>query len=165
MSNEQSQQLTHWKKLTNPDYIGAYSLLPGEERIVEIVSVSRKMVKGEGGKEEECTVATLKNEKPFILNNTNCKTLTRIYGTPYIEQWYGKSIIIYAAKIKAFGEEMEALRIRNTKPPLPVLEPNSEKWKGAIAALIAATVTMEQIESRYYLTPENKIQLQNESNT
>lgn len=158
------QQLTHWKKLTNPDYIGAYSLLPNEERTVEILSVSRKMVKGEGGKEEECTVATLKNEKPFILNNTNCKTLTKIYGTPYIEQWCGKSIIIYSAKIKAFGEEMEALRIRNTKPPLPLLEPTSEKWKGAVAALVASQVTMEQIEQRYYLTPAFKIQLQNESN-
>lgn len=163
MSNE--PQLTHWKKLTNPDYIGAYSLLPNEERVVEIESVTRKMVKGEGGKEEECTVANLKGEKPFILNKTNCKTLERIYGTPYIEQWYGKSIIIFAAKIKAFGEEMEALRIRNVKPPLPRLEPTSDKWKGAVAALVASTVTMEQIEARYFLTHELKIQLQNESNT
>jgi len=26
--------LTHWKKLTNPDYLGAYDFAIGEERIV-----------------------------------------------------------------------------------------------------------------------------------
>ena len=103
--------LTHWKKLTNPNYIGAYSLQPGEERIVTITKVVRENVKGIDGKSEECTVAHLQGEKPMILNATNCKTLTKIYQTPYIEQWSGKSVIIYAAKIKAFGEEIEALRI------------------------------------------------------
>lgn len=25
------ENLTHWKKLTNPDYLGAYALQPGED--------------------------------------------------------------------------------------------------------------------------------------
>lgn len=159
----EQQSLTHWKKLTNPDYIGAYSLDPGEERTVEIINVVRKMVKGPDGKQEECTVANLRNEKPFILNATNCKTLTRIYGTPYIEQWCGKHIIIYAAKIKAFGEEMEALRIKNTLPPLPELHPDHPQWKGAVKALIEGTVTIERIESRFAISDDNRNLLITES--
>lgn len=158
-----SQQLTHWKKLTNPDYIGAYSLQPGEERTVEILNVVRKMVKGPDGKSEECTVANLKNEKPFILNATNCKTLTKIYGTPFIEHWVGKQIIIYAAKIKAFGEEMEALRIKNTLPPLPELYPDHPQWQGAVKALSEGKVDMDRITSRFAITEENKQLLINES--
>lgn len=159
----EQNNLTHWKKLTNPDYIGAYSLQPGEERVVEIINVVRKMVKGPDGKSEECTVANLKNEKPFILNATNCKTLTRIYQTPYIEQWVGRSIVIYVAKIKAFGEEMEALRIKDLKPALPELTPDSEKWKGAVRALAEMTVSIQWIKERYLLSPEHETQLITES--
>ena len=155
--------LTHWKKLTNPNYIGSYSLQPEEERTVEIVKVVREMVKGQDGKAEECTVAHLKNEKPFILNSTNCKMLTKIYGTPYIEQWCGKSIIIYAVKIKAFGEEVEALRIKNAKPSLPELTPSSPKWAEAVKVLKSGKTTVDKIKARYALTDDNQEQLISES--
>ena len=41
---------THWKKLTNPLYIGAYDFAPGEERTLTIKSVKREMVVGPDGK-------------------------------------------------------------------------------------------------------------------
>lgn len=151
-----SSELTHWKKLTNPDYIGAYSLQPGEEKIVEIVTVGRQKVKGSDGKETECTVAQLKNEKPFILNKTNCKTLTKVFGTPYIEQWKGKRIIIFADKVKAFGDVVDALRVRPTVPILPSLSPKSPKWLGAVEAIREKKVTLEAIEKSYSLSPEDK---------
>lgn len=109
---------THWKRLENPNYIGAYSLDEGENRNVKITKVIRELVTGTGGKKEECTVAYLENEKPFILNRTNMKTITKIYNTPYIEEWVGKSITIYAAKIFAFGENVEALRVKEIKPTI-----------------------------------------------
>jgi len=146
-------ELTHWKKLTNPDYIGAYSLQPGEERTVQIVSVERRQITGADGKKEECTVAVLKGEKPMILNSTNAKTLSKVYGTPYIEQWAGKSVIIYAAKIKAFGEEMDALRIKPTKPPLPELTPSHPKWADAVKAAKAGKI--ESVKARFSISETN----------
>lgn len=157
------ETLTHWKKLTNPDYIGAYSLQPGEEKVVEIVSVGRQKVKGSDGREGECTVAKLKNEKPFILNKTNCKTLTKVFGTPFIEEWSGKKMIVYAEKVKAFGETVEALRIKPTVPILPELSPKSPKWAGAITALKNGATTIEAIERVYKLNPENRELLLTES--
>lgn len=154
--NKSEKELTHWKKLTNPNYIGAYSLQPGEERKVQIAKVVKEIVKGEGGKEDECTVAHLVNEKPFILNATNCKTLTKIYKTPYIEHWAGKSIIIYAATIKAFGEEMEALRIKASGPILPELTPDHPKWAEAVKALSEGKATIDKIATRYMLSVENR---------
>lgn len=161
----EQNNLTHWKKLTNPNYLGAYSLQPGEERTVEVVKVVREMVKGVDGKSEECTVAHLKNEKPFILNATNCKVMTKVFGTPYIEMWSGRSVIVYAAKIKAFGEEMEALRVKNVKPPLPELTPQSDKWQGAVKAYAATSVTIDWIRERYILSKEDETKLINEANT
>ena len=87
---------THWKKLINPDYIGAYALDPGKDLTVQISQVRREMVTGADGKKEECTVAYLKDQKPMILNVTNCKTIEKLYG-PYIEDWAGKHITLYAA--------------------------------------------------------------------
>lgn len=165
-TNETSKpagNLTHWKKLTNPDYIGAYSLLPGEERTVTIESVGRQKVKGTDGKETECTVAKLKGEKPFILNRTNCKTITKVAGSPFIENWAGIKIIIYAENVKAFGDIVEALRVRPVAPILPELTPKSPKWKGAVEALKNATTTIDKITAVYKLTQVNRELLLTES--
>lgn len=156
------ETLTHWKKLTNPDYIGAYSLQPGEEKIVQIVSVGRKMVKGTDGKETECTVAVLKNEKPFILNKTNCKTLTKVAGTPFIERWANMKVTVYVDAVKAFGDVVDALRVRPVKPQMPQLTPSSPKWEGAVKALKEKTTTIEAIEKAYSLSAESKQLLQTE---
>jgi hypothetical protein len=51
----------------------------------------------------------------MIINKTNAKIITKILDTPYIEHWAGKSIIIYAAKVRAFGETVDALRVKNQK--------------------------------------------------
>lgn len=110
---------THWKKLENPDYLGAYALMPNQDFVVQIKSVGQEEVYNpSGNKKETCTVAhfTDPNVKPMILNVTNCKTITKLYDTPYIEEWVGKYIAVYIAKVKAFGEVVEALRIRNKVP-------------------------------------------------
>ena len=84
---------THWKKLINPDYIGAYALNPDEDLTVTIDYVQREQVTGSGGKKEECTVAHLVGQKPLILNVTNSKTIAKLYGS-YIEDWSGKQITL-----------------------------------------------------------------------
>ena len=114
--SETTQPKTHWKKLTNPNYIGAYDLQPNQELKITIESVSQEMVKNQDGKDESCVVAKIKGtKKPMILNKTNMKIITKVLETPFIEEWAGKSIIIYSAKIRAFGESVEALRVKNQK--------------------------------------------------
>ena len=110
--------MTHWKKLQNPDYLGAYALTPGQDLIATIKSVGAEMVTGTDGKKEECTVVRFveRNIKPMILNATNAKTITKLFKTPYIEQWANRKIQIYIADVKAFGETVQALRIRSFLP-------------------------------------------------
>ena len=107
---------THWKKLTNPNYLGAYAFNPGEEKIVTIESVAKEEVIGESGKTEDCIVAHLTGEKPLILNKTNCKAISKLLKTPYIEEWAGHRIVLAVQKVKAFGEEVDAVRV---KPKMP----------------------------------------------
>lgn len=152
------KELTHWKKLVNPDYIGAYSLQKGQDLTVTIQSVGREMVTGSNGKKEECTVAKLKGQKPFIINRTNAKTITQVHGTPFIEEWAGKQITLYVSTTKVAGEDVECLRIRKTKPELPKLDVGGEKWEDAKLAVENGT-TVENIKKYYKLTNEAERQL------
>ena len=158
-----SEHLTHWKKLVNPDYIGAYSLEDGKDLTVTILDVKREMITGDAGRKEECTVAQLKGQKPMILNRTNCKTIAAIHKTPYIENWKGKKITLYITTTKLKGEEVECLRIRSISPALPELNKQSLKWEGAVNALKAGKVSISKIEASYYLTMENRELLISES--
>lgn len=109
-------ELTHWKKLDNPDYIGAYAFQPNEEKTVTIRTVRREVVVGVEGKREECTVVHfMEPEKPLILNTTNAKMIEKHAGTPYIEQWAGTRIILTVEKVKAFGDIVDAVRVSKKK--------------------------------------------------
>lgn len=155
---------THWKKLHNPDYLGSYSLDPGKDLTVEIVSVSKQIVKGSDGKEDECIVAVLKGQKPMILNTTNCKTISSVFETPYIEEWKGKSITLYTQKIKAFGELVDALRVRSVKVELPELTPTHPKWAGAVT-YYRENHSIEPILKKMRLSEANKKLLIEEGTT
>lgn len=155
---------THYKKLNNPDYLGAYSLDNGSG-YSELNVIIEQVFKGEvynpssNGK-EECIIAKLKGQKPMILNATNCKTLAKLFDSPHIEDWCGKPVTIYVAKVKAFGDVHDALRIRNKFPELPELTPDHPKWSGAVKAIKDGNVTIDQIKKQYRISPENILKLQ-----
>jgi hypothetical protein len=109
---------THWKKYTNPDYLGAYAFQPGEEKTVTIKEVKRELVFNPSGSgKEECTVAFfVEDVKPLILNKTNCKAIGKAWGTPYIEDWAGRRITLKVKKVMAFGELTDAVRVSPERP-------------------------------------------------
>lgn len=156
---------THWKKLQHPDYIGAYELMDGganKELNVKIGNVSREMITGADGKKEECTIMTIPPHKPMILNVTNQKALTKAISSPFIEDWSGKTVTLYVAKVRAFGETVDALRIRDvlyTAPALPILDIKHPKWNDAKQSVKDGKATIEQIRGKYTLSAENEKEL------
>lgn len=117
-----ADQLTHWKKLRDERYLGAYSLEAGKNIILTIASVAKEIVKGEGGKEEMCSIMKFRepNTKPMVLNATNSKMLQKLFKSPYVEYWVGGRIEIYADYNIKFGKDIvEGLRI---VPVLPAPE-------------------------------------------
>lgn len=156
MSNEQK---THWKILQNPDYIGAYWLPPGEDVTVVIDYVVREMITGTGGKKEECTVAHLKGGvKPFILNATNSKSIAKLYG-PYIEDWAGRPITLFASTAKLAGDTVECLRIRPIVPQRVARPINADRFKNALASIKAGTYTADELSGKFALTMEQETAL------
>ncbi len=141
-AQQQPQTLTHWKKCFNKDYLGTWSLPNGQDAIVTIVKVERAEIKGEGGRLDIRPIMYLKEFKePMVLNATNGKIIQKLLNSPYVENWYGHRIQLYAeSNIKvgkgANAETTDGLRVR---PMLPKSNMELEKSdaKGRIRVLLA----------------------------
>lgn len=144
---------THWKRLQNPDYIGAYSLNEGEDLTVTIDYVVREQITGTGGKKEECTVAHLVKNKPFILNATNSKSIAKLYGV-YIEDWAHQKITLYATTTRMGGETVECLRIRPQVAERRKQQITDARLDAALKQIEAGAYTSEKLHNRFDLTPE-----------
>jgi hypothetical protein len=143
---------THWKQLINPDYLGAYALPDGEDMTVTIDYVQNEVVTGSGGKKEECTVAHLVGQKPLILNVTNSKSIHKLYG-PYIEDWRGKQITLYASTTKLAGEMVECLRIRPKVAEKMKQNISDKRLEAAIESIRKGDYTLEKLQDNFFLTP------------
>jgi len=107
---------THWKQFHDYNYLGAYMMPPnGADVILTIKEVKAEQVAGDGGKKDRCMVVYFKEKdtKPMILNVTNSKTIQKLHGSPFVEDWAGKQIQLYVAQVNAFGDVTDALRIRD----------------------------------------------------
>lgn len=78
--------------------------------------------------------------KPMILNATNSKTMKKLTGSPYLEDWQGIRVTIYVDPNVKFGKEiMEGLRISTKSPQAarPNLTPAMTKaWNNAKSAYL-----------------------------
>lgn len=153
---------THYKRFMNPDYLGAYSLPEGEDMTVVIEYVQSDEVAMAGGKKEVCMVARMIDQKPMILNATNSKTIAKLYG-PYVEDWQGKPITLFASTTRFGGETVECLRIRpqvapRAKPPITEV-----RLAKAIEAIKAGTYDIGNVRKNFALTAEQDKRLLTET--
>lgn len=75
--------------------------------------------------------------KPMILNATNSKTLSKLSGSAFIDDWNGIPISVYVdSKIRFGRDTVEGLRISPERPRIqkPPLMPNTPQWANAIVA-------------------------------
>ena len=110
----------HWKKQFNYDYLGSYSLDGKREVVVTVKGVGSAKVTGQSGRKEDCFVVNFNEfDKPMILNRTNAKAIEKVSGSGLVEDWVGTRVTLYVEKgVKAFGDVVDALRIRDKKPSL-----------------------------------------------
>jgi len=156
------EQKTHYKKVRDVNYIGAFELMNGDGTTNEMVAVIEGVKKEElkNAEKNQGMVLYLKGQKPMIVNSVNAKNITKALGSPFIEDWIGKPITLYVIKIRAFGENMEALRVRDVAPKiaLPDLPLNSKAHAGTLEAVIKGRTTKEAaidfLKSKYTVSGE-----------
>lgn len=124
------EDLTHWKKFHNYEYLGSYSIKEGETLTATIKSLGTEKVTGQNGKKEDCFVIHFsENLKPFICNRTNAKAITKALRTPYIEQWKGKKIELFVSRVNAFGESVDAIRVKDIATVTTQIDPTEAIFK------------------------------------
>lgn len=157
--NAQTQG-THWRRLINTKYLGAYSLPANKDLTVTIRSVNNELVEGDKGRKDQCIVAQIVGNKPLILNKTNCKTIEKMYG-PVIENWAGKQITLYESTTRMGGEMVGCLRIRSNVPNVEkVLHPiTPQQFDKALKAVETGHYSIDQIVAGYALTQDQLSQL------
>lgn len=119
----------------NPDYLGAWALQPGEEPILTISTAGIEKVIGSDGKKEDCLVIRYREKVgpgKMIVNATNSKSIEKLAGTPYIEKWVGTQIQVYVEKVRAFGDVVDAIRVRPFKPKAAAPVPKCSDCGGEI---------------------------------
>ena len=120
---------THWKKcVSDPNYLGEADFGEKEEKILTIgkVNASEKVTTKDEPKGKDKTVIhwVEQNVKPMIVNVTNAKAIEKVTGSGYIEDWIGHKIQLYIEHgIKAFGDVVNAVRVRPFKPKVASAEP------------------------------------------
>ena len=111
---------THWRKLINPDYLGAYSLDNGngsyKNATYTITGTEQKEVTGQDGKKLKLILYLKESKKPMILNSTNSRTLEKLFKTAYVEQWVGRRFEVGVESVKVGPRYEDALRIKKTIP-------------------------------------------------
>lgn len=98
--------------------------------------------------------------KPMILNATNSKTMKRITGSPFIDDWVNVTVTVYVDPNVKFGKEvLEGLRIRDKAPSRPVVTPDKAKaWENAKAAYLRDG-DLKAVLSRADMSPEHQLRL------
>jgi hypothetical protein len=150
---------THWKMLIDPRFIGAYALPNGDDLTVTIEFVQLETITMMGGKKEDHSIMHIVGNKPMILNATNSKSIHKLYG-PFIEDWAGKQITLFASTAKMGGELVECLRIRPSVPKREKERINADRLKSAIEQIKAGSYTVEKLRAKFSLTADQETIIQ-----
>lgn len=151
----------HWKNFIDKDYLGSHNLENGEEMLLTIESFKgEEEVTTQDGKKVKQVLYFKENVPKMILNITNGNVLTNLYGS-HPDQWIGKKVQVYAAKVKAFGKTQDALRIRDF---IPKREVNVEECTDKLSK----AKTLEELKKIWAGLPasarSNEILIKNKDN-
>lgn len=117
---------SHWRLLFPSKYLGVADLR-GKDLTRRIKTLTQEDLPVVGTKEKKAAFIASFHEpdtKPLILNSTNMSLIAEVHG-PYVVDWIGKPITMFATTKEADGKAIknpktrkvvEAIRIRTPKP-------------------------------------------------
>jgi len=134
---------THYRKAFNSPYLSSADIV--EPTILKIAKVRLEPDKTKKTKDHFNTAYFVEKEirpgeelKPMILNAGNSRTMKKLTGSAFIEDWNDIAVTLYVDQKVRFGRDtVEGLRISSEPPRLekPELTPdNTKAWNRAIEA-------------------------------
>jgi len=118
--------MTDWRSLFEKKYIGSWDVPEGRDVVVTIDRVVGGTLTMAGGVKNKKPLIYFKNvkdpSKPMAAGATVCKTIAKLFGTNDVEQWAGKSIVLYRTTTENSEGTVECIRVR---PHLPKGKPEA----------------------------------------
>lgn len=140
------------KPLIPSKYLEAADLMGKRVPVVIEKVHERAKMKSESGDDESKPLFRLRGKnKGWVLNTTNLDSIADVYGYE-AEAWIGKTVVIYGAKINAFGERHIAIRVdidatqarANAAPASKQDEPAHDEQTGEVADEAASDVDTDK---------------------
>jgi hypothetical protein len=139
-----SDKKTHYRKVFKSDHLSFADLEDFKEQgsnlVFTISHVSQERGAKVAGKNIDANIAYFKeNIKPLVLNATNSKTMSKLAGSCFIENWQNIPVQLYIdSNIKFAGDVVSGVRISQTKVSAkPEITRNTpDMWKNAKAAYL-----------------------------
>lgn len=161
---------THYRKAFNSPYLSSADIV--EPTVLTVQHVELELDKTKKTKDLFNTAYFVEKEirdgeklKPMILNATNSRTMKKLTGSAWIEDWKNIPITVYVDGNVRFGRDtVEGLRISQEKPRTNKahLKPETTAWANAIVAY-NRDGNFDAVEKRMFISDENKALLKKEA--
>jgi hypothetical protein len=98
-------------------YLVAEMLPDGRDVTMTIARAEVEMLKNQRGEQERVVLHFKETDKGFVVGNkTNVRQLVKLMG-PETDNWKGQRIMLYKTKVAAFGQQVDAIRVREKLAP------------------------------------------------
>jgi hypothetical protein len=145
MNNQQGK--THYRRILKSDHLGCADLEDfienGSDLVFTVLNVRQELKAKVAGKKIDANIMYFelkdgKKIKPLVLNATNAKTMKKMTGSGFIEDWAGLNIKLRIdANVSMMGEIVGGVRIHPKAVAMqkPVLNrSNTKVWNNVITA-------------------------------
>ena len=151
MSNKKLDLYSNYNEYFK-NFLGGWSFEKGDETLtISDVTTEEMYDSQNGGKKEAPCLHFKEKELPMVLNKTNADTVARVTGSEIPNEWIGKQIVVGQSKIRAFGKESLAIRVRDEKPKGKTTKKATKSQLETIQGLIdSGAITNTEAMLSYY---------------
>ena len=148
----------HYREASKSDHLAKEDLIGLQSPIIMHIEHCEwfNQRKISGTKKQNCIVAFFsdKSLKPWVINQTNCKMISKEVGSQYVEDWSNFNMEFYVDhNVKMMGEVVGGIKIRPCEKFEEML-PTHRDWSLAIDK-VRGGFSKKNIEQYYTITDEN----------
>lgn len=119
------------------NFLGGWTFENGDETLTITDVTTEEMYDSQsGGKKQAPCLHFKEKELPMVLNKTNADMVAKVTGSDIPNNWIGKRIVCGQTKIRAFGKESLAIRVRDEVPTNTAIEKATPEQVAKINELV-----------------------------
>lgn len=99
----------NWKKHFDYRFIAAEDFETSVKLTIKAAGIDEAF---NGKSKDKVVVLSFEQtDKMMVLNKTNAKAISKLAGTTLVEKWKGLAITLTKARVSAFGQTVDAIRV------------------------------------------------------